>query len=279
MLNKLSSVKCFGGQQLRFEHASKVLNCTMTFSVYLPPQAEQGPVPALYWLSGLTCTDENFSSKAGAQRTAAELGLALIIPDTSPRGDDVPDAEDGAYDFGLGAGFYVNATQEPFAKHYQMDSYIVNELRELVEAELPLNGLRSIAGHSMGGHGAIVLALRNPSLYRSVSAFAPIANPSSCPWGHKAFSGYLGNDTSAWHDYDSVELIRAGNSCPPLFVDQGSADQFLAEQLGYEQLKTTCEKAQVDATLRLQVGYDHSYYFIASFITDHLRFHAQYLVD
>ncbi|HET8816796.1 MAG TPA: S-formylglutathione hydrolase [Pseudidiomarina sp.] len=279
MLNKLSRAKCFGGQQLRFEHSSKVLNCTMQFSVYLPPQAEQGPVPALYWLSGLTCTDENFSNKAGAQRTAAELGVALIIPDTSPRGEDVPDADDGAYDFGLGAGFYVNATQEPFVNHYQMDSYVVHELRELVESELPLNGLRSIAGHSMGGHGAITLALRNPGLYRSVSAFAPIAHPSSCPWGRKAFTGYLGEDTQTWRDYDSVELIRSGKSCPPLLVDQGAADQFLVEQLGFEELKSTCEMAQVDATLRLQDGYDHSYYFIATFMTDHLRFHAQYLVD
>ncbi|RUO40809.1 S-formylglutathione hydrolase [Pseudidiomarina aestuarii] len=279
MLNKLSSVQCFGGQQLRFEHSSKVLNCTMQFSVFLPPQAEQSRVPALYWLSGLTCTDENFSSKAGAQRTAAELGLALIIPDTSPRGDDVPDAEDGAYDFGLGAGFYVNATQEPFAKHYQMDSYVVDELRHLVEAELPVNSLRSIAGHSMGGHGAIALALRNPGLYRSVSAFAPIAHPSSCPWGRKAFTGYLGSDPKAWRDYDSVEMIQAGKPCPPLFVDQGDADQFLPEQLGFDALKVACESSQIDATLRLQAGYDHSYYFIASFITDHLRFHAQYLVD
>lgn len=279
MLNKLSSVTCFGGQQLRYEHQSKVLNCTMQFSVYLPPQAEQGPVPAVYWLSGLTCTDENFSSKAGAQRTAAELGLALIIPDTSPRGDDVPDADDGAYDFGLGAGFYVNATQEPFAKHYHMDRYIVEELRELVEANLPLNAVRSISGHSMGGHGALVLALRNPGLYRSVSAFAPIANPTACPWGQKAFHGYLGDDVEAWRDYDAVELLRSGKACPPLFVDQGSADQFLAEQLGFDTLKSTCESAQVDATLRLQAGYDHSYYFIATFITDHLRFHAQYLVD
>lgn len=279
MLNKLSSVTCFGGQQLRYEHQSKVLNCTMQFSVYLPPQAEQGPVPAVYWLSGLTCTDENFSSKAGAQRTAAELGLALIIPDTSPRGDEVPDADDGAYDFGLGAGFYVNATQEPFAKHYHMDRYIVEELRELVEGNLPLNGVRSISGHSMGGHGALVLALRNPGMYRSVSAFAPIANPTACPWGQKAFQGYLGDDIEAWRDYDAVELLRSGKICPPLFVDQGSADQFLAEQLGFDTLKSTCESAQVDATLRLQAGYDHSYYFIATFMTDHLRFHAQYLVD
>lgn len=279
MLNRLSSVKCFGGHQVRYEHESNVLQCTMRFSVFLPPQAANARVPALYWLSGLTCNDENFSSKAGAQRAAAELGLALIIPDTSPRGDDVADDPDGAYDFGLGAGFYVNATEAPFAKNYQMDSYIVSELRELVEAELPLNGLRSIAGHSMGGHGAIALALRNPGLYRSVSAFAPIANPTQCAWGKKAFTGYLGTDQSTWQAYDSIELIKSSSQCPPLFVDQGDADQFLAEQLNFDALKVTCERAQIDATLRLQAGYDHSYYFIATFMTDHLRFHAQYLVD
>ncbi|OXS16758.1 S-formylglutathione hydrolase [Zobellella denitrificans] len=273
----LQEQKCFGGRQIRYQHESQSLNCSMQFSVFLPPQAEQGPVPALYWLSGLTCTDENFSTKAGAQRVAAELGLALIIPDTSPRGEGVPDDDNGAYDLGLGAGFYVNATEAPWRRHYRMYDYVLNELPALVEAELPLDGRRAVSGHSMGGHGALVLALRNPARFVSVSAFAPISNPSDCPWGQKAFTAYLGEDKAAWAQYDASLLLRE-KGCPlPMLVDQGEADNFLAEQLKPQALKAAAEHAGAALTLRLQPGYDHSYYFIASFIEDHLRFHARHL--
>lgn len=278
MINKVSETRAFDGRQIRFEHQSTTLNCTMQFSVYLPPQAEQHSVPALYWLSGLTCTDENFSSKAGAQRIAAELGIALIIPDTSPRGEDVPDDPEQAYDFGLGAGFYVNATQQPWAKHYRMYDYVVTELRELVEQNLPLNGKRSISGHSMGGHGALVIALRNQNLYASVSAFAPICHPTACPWGHKAFSGYLGDDRSDWLEYDATELLLKLTSAPPMLVSQGEADNFLAEQLRPDDLNAAIQKTGIKAQVERHQGYDHSYYFIASFIEQHLRFHAQYLL-
>ena len=273
----LQEQKCFGGRQIRYQHESQSLNCSMQFSVFLPPQAELGPVPALYWLSGLTCTDENFSTKAGAQRVAAELGLALIIPDTSPRGEGVPDDDNGAYDLGLGAGFYVNATEAPWRRHYRMYDYVLNELPALVEAELPLDGRRAVSGHSMGGHGALVLALRNPARFVSVSAFAPISNPSDCPWGQKAFTAYLGEDKAAWAQYDASLLLRE-KGCPlPMLVDQGEADHFLAEQLKPQALKAAAEHAGAALTLRLQPGYDHSYYFIASFIEDHLRFHARHL--
>ncbi|KKO49857.1 S-formylglutathione hydrolase [Arsukibacterium sp. MJ3] len=276
-LTKLSEQLCFGGKQLRFKHQSTVLNCEMQFSVFLPPQAATTKVPALYWLSGLTCNDENFSGKAGAQRVAAELGIALIIPDTSPRGDGVPDDENGAYDFGLGAGFYVNATREPFAKHYQMYDYIVSELPALVEAELSVSAVRAISGHSMGGHGALVIGLRNPERYRSVSAFSPICNPLKSPWGIKAFSGYLGDDKSQWRHYDASELLKKTQQALPILVDQGTADNFYPQQLCTESLITAAEQAGVKAEIRLQQGYDHSYYFIASFIEQHLRFHAKYL--
>ncbi len=275
-LKQVSSVRCFDGEQRRYEHQASTLDCIMQFSVFLPPQALDGDhVPAVLWLSGLTCTDENFSSKAGAQRIAAELGLALIIPDTSPRGDDV--ADDDAYDFGKGAGFYVNATEQPWAKHYQMYDYITKELLDVVHSELPLNGKLSISGHSMGGHGALIMALREKEHFASVSAFAPIAHPSACPWGLKAFSGYLGEDRATWQQYDAVALLRDGHDCPPLLVDQGGADNFLAEQLNFSVLEETVAKQDVLAQLRLQDGYDHSYYFIASFIEDHLRFHHSYL--
>lgn len=277
-LTKSSEQLCFGGKQLRFKHQSTVLNCEMQFSVFLPPQAATTKVPALYWLSGLTCNDENFSGKAGAQRVAAELGIALIIPDTSPRGDGVPDDENGAYDFGLGAGFYVNATREPFVKHYQMYDYIVSELPALVEAELSVSAVRAISGHSMGGHGALVIGLRNPERYRSVSAFSPICNPLKSPWGIKAFSGYLGDDKSQWVHYDASELLKKTQQALPILVDQGTADNFYPQQLCTESLITAAEQAGVKAEIRLQQGYDHSYYFIASFIEQHLRFHAKYLV-
>lgn len=277
-LEKISDQRLFGGRQMRFSHDSKTLQCQMQFSVYLPPQTAQQDVPALYWLSGLTCTDENFSAKAGAQRIAAELGIALVIPDTSPRGDQVPDDPEGAYDFGLGAGFYVNATEAPFAKHYQMYDYISKELPALVEAELPLSTRRSISGHSMGGHGALVMALRESGRYCSVSAFAPISNPINCPWGRKALAGYLGKDESNWQPYDASVLLAQQQAALPILIDQGDADQFLAEQLKPETLLAACDLSGSDIKLRIQPGYDHSYYFIASFIEDHLRFHGRYLL-
>ncbi len=276
-LQLVSSQRCFGGLQQRYSHRSKVLNCTMQFSVYLPPQAELGKVPALYWLSGLTCTDENFSSKAGAQRIAAELGMALIIPDTSPRGADVADAPDGAYDLGLGAGFYVNATQQPWASHYRMDDYIQQELPALVEAALPVNTKRAISGHSMGGHGALVLALREPERYVSVSAFAPICKPTQCDWGRKAFTAYLGEDESSWAAYDASLLLAKTGSQLPILVSQGGDDQFLVNQLKPELLQQAAAASCTALSYELQPGYDHSYYFISTFIEQHLRFHARFL--
>ena len=276
-LTLVQEQKCFGGRQVRYKHQSAVLNCEMQFSVFLPPQAAEHKVPTLYWLSGLTCSDENFSVKAGAQRVAAELGIALIIPDTSPRGDGV--ADDPAYDLGQGAGFYVNATQAPWAQHYQMYDYILTELPTLLEAQLPLSDQRAISGHSMGGHGALVLALRNPQRFTSVSAFAPIANPLNCPWGQKAFTAYLGDDRTTWEDYDASLLLAQYRGDLPMLVDQGDADNFLSEQLKPQTLYTAGMQAKANLLLRMQPGYDHSYYFIASFIEEHLRFHAGYLQD
>tara|TARA_R110002110_G_scaffold91264_2_gene237446 strand:- start:65635 stop:66468 length:834 start_codon:yes stop_codon:yes gene_type:complete len=267
--------KCFGGRQMRYQHHSGALQCAMNFSVFLPPQADAAPVPVLYWLSGLTCTDENFVTKAGAQRYAAECGVAIVAPDTSPRGEGVPDDPDAAYDFGLGAGFYVNATQAPWAEHYQMYDYIVDELPALLAAELPLDTQRSaIFGHSMGGHGALTIALKNPGRYRSVSAFAPIVAPMLCPWGEKALSGYLGEDRDSWRAYDSCELIAQAEEVLPMLVDQGDADNFLQEQLQPERLEQAARSANYPVTLRMQPGYDHSYFFIASFIGEHIAFHA-----
>ncbi len=277
-MEQIDAHRCFGGQQLRFRHPSAVLGCDMTFSIYLPPQADKGPVPVLYWLSGLTCTDENFVTKAGAQRYAAEYGIALVAPDTSPRGAGVPDDPEAAYDFGLGAGFYVNASQEPWARHYRMYDYVVEELPALINAQLPVDGDRNaISGHSMGGHGALTIALKNPGLYRSVSAFAPICSPMRCPWGEKALAGYLGDDRNTWRDYDSSELIRRANQHIPMLVDQGDADNFLREQLKPELLQQAASAVGYPLELRIQPGYDHSYFFIASLIGDHLRFHAQHL--
>lgn len=275
-LTLLSATKSFGGWVKRYQHQSATLNCTMIFAIYLPPQAETAPVPLLWWLSGLTCTDENFIQKAGAQQLAAKLGIAIICPDTSPRGVNIP-GEDDSYDFGSGAGFYVNATQAPWDKHYKMYDYVAQELPELVSANFPLNGKESISGHSMGGHGALVLALRQPGRYASVSAFAPIVNPSTCPWGQKALSGYLGEDQQVWAEYDACALIKKGESKQPLFIDQGSADNFLKEQLRPELLEQICHQRQHPLVLRHQEGYDHSYFFVASFIDEHLRYHAQHL--
>lgn len=278
-MEQLAENKSFGGRQLQFNHASSALNCTMRFSIFLPAQAESGKVPVVYWLSGLTCTDENFVQKAGAQRIAAELGVAIVAPDTSPRGEGVADDPEGAYDFGLGAGFYLNATQAPWSEHYRMYDYISSELPDLIEASFPVDGQRAgIFGHSMGGHGALTIGLKNPKRFRSISAFAPIVAPTQCPWGEKALSGYLGDDREQWQAYDACELIRSVESKPKaLLVDQGEADNFLVEQLKPELLQQACEQVGVPLTLRMQPGYDHSYFFIASFIEDHLRFHVSQL--
>lgn len=268
-----------GGEHRRYRHRSSVLDCDMEFAVFLPPAAlgEKGkPVPVLYWLSGLTCTDQNFMQKAGAHRKAAELGLAIVCPDTSPRGVNLP-GEDDSYDFGSGAGFYVNATEQPWARHYRMYDYVVEELPALVEAQLPVTDRRSVSGHSMGGHGALIAALKNPGRYRSVSAFAPIANPGACPWGQKAFTGYLGSNPDTWAEWDATLLIPEATERLPLLVDQGTADEFLEEQLYPDALAGACEKARHHIDLRMHRGYDHSYFFIASFIDDHLAHHGKAL--
>jgi S-formylglutathione hydrolase len=277
-METLSEQRSFGGVQGVYRHHSRETGTAMRFAVYQPPQALAGPVPVLWFLSGLTCTEDNFTVKAGAQRVAAELGLMVVAPDTSPRGESVPDDPDKAYDFGLGAGFYVDATQAPWSTHYRMYSYITRELPELVAAEFPADMTRQgISGHSMGGHGALTIALKHPTVYRSVSAFAPIVAPSEVPWGQKALAGYLGEDRSAWDAYDACRLIRAGHRAPLLLVDQGEADTFLDGQLRPELLEDACAAMGQPLLLRRQPGYDHSYYFIASFIEDHLRWHAQAL--
>jgi len=274
-LETVAEHACFGGVQGFYRHDSTQTATPMRFSVYRPPQAAAGPVPAVWFLSGLTCTEENFTIKAGAQRVAAELGLMLIVPDTSPRGAGVPGDPAGGYDFGLGAGFYVDATVAPYARNYRMYSYVLTELPQLVAASFPVDRDRqAIMGHSMGGHGALVLALRNPGRFRSVSAFAPIAAPSESPWGQKAFRGYLGDDRDAWSQYDACALIGSGQRVRELLVDQGTADRFLDEQLKPDRLRQECARMAIPLTLRLQAGYDHSYYFIATFIEEHLRWHA-----
>ena len=277
-LEQIGSNQSFGGQQLRYKHQSSVLNCEMTFSIYLPPQAEKGPVPLLYWLSGLTCNDENFVQKAGAQQHAADYGIAIVCPDTSPRGDGVADDPEGAYDMGLGAGFYVNATQQPWVEHYQMCSYITDELPALINGEFPVDSQRaSISGHSMGGHGALTIALKNPGQYKSVSAFSPIVSPLSCPWGDKVLSNYLGDDRETWAQYDSVELVKSATDHLPVLVDQGDSDNFLVEQLKTELLISAVKKADYPMQIRRQPSYDHSYFFIATFIGEHIAFHARAL--
>jgi S-formylglutathione hydrolase len=272
-VQRLEHRACFGGWQDVHRHRSEALGCDMKVGVYLPPQAAQGPCPVLYWLSGLTCTEQNFITKAGAQRHAAEHGIILVAPDTSPRGEGV--ADDPAYDLGQGAGFYINATQAPWSTHYRMYDYVVEELPALVEAHSPANAVRAISGHSMGGHGALVIALKNPGRYRSVSAFAPIAAPSRVPWGEKAFTAYLGDDPEAWKAWDAVELVRDAQERLPLLIDQGDADEFLSTQLRPELLREACATAGHPLDLRLQPGYDHSYYFIASFIDEHVAHHAR----
>jgi S-formylglutathione hydrolase len=274
----VSQSRCFNGTQFVYRHMSQETGTPMRLAVFVPPQAKDAKVPVVWFLSGLTCTEENFTVKAGAQRVASELGLMLIAPDTSPRSEGVPDDAQGAYDFGLGAGFYVDALQEPWAKHYRMRSYIERELPELIAENLPADMSRQgITGHSMGGHGALTIALRNPRRFKAVSAFAPIASPMNCPWGEKALSGYIGPDRSTWRDYDACALIEGGARLPDLLVDQGTADSFLDSQLKPQLLEEACAKAGQPLTLRRQEGYDHSYFFIATFIEDHLRWHAQRL--
>ncbi|MDB5680169.1 S-formylglutathione hydrolase [Sphingomonas bacterium] len=270
-LETLSEQRCFGGVQGIYRHQSTATGTPMRFAVFVPPG--EGPFPVLWFLAGLTCTEENFVTKAGAQRAAAEHGLILIAPDTSPRGDDVPD--DDGYDFGKGAGFYVDATEAPWSANYQMRSYIESELPTLIAASFAADmGRQGITGHSMGGHGALTVALRNPERFGSVSAFAPIVSPLYCPWGDKALTGYLGADRTAWRAYDACALIEKGAHVPEILVDQGDADQFLTEQLKPQLLADACHVAGIDLTLRMQPGYDHSYYFIASFIADHIAWHA-----
>lgn len=272
----LEEHRCFDGRQQRWRHHSPVLNCVMTFSIFLPPERETPP-PVLYWLSGLTCNDENFTTKAGAQRIAADLGIALVMPDTSPRGDEV--ANDDGYDLGQGAGFYLNATEAPWAAHYRMYDYLRDELPALIRSEFSVGERCAISGHSMGGHGALVMALKNPGRYASVSAFAPIVNPGQVPWGRKAFTAYLGADESTWQSWDSCALMQASQPADavPTLIDQGDNDPFLAGQLQPAVLAEVARQKAWPLTLRIQPGYDHSYYFIASFIEDHLRFHAQHL--
>ena len=274
----LSEHVCFGGMQGFYRHASNEIGLPMRFGVYLPPQAIAGArVPALVWLAGLTCTDETFAIKAGAQRAAAELGVILVTPDTSPRDTGVAGA-DAHWDFGNGAGFYLDATQAPWAERWRMESYVTRELPELLAAHFPWRRDRlGLFGHSMGGHGALTLALRHPGLFRSVSAFAPVAAPMQCPWGVKAFTNYLGDDRAAWAAHDATELVRSGARAPALLVDQGLADKFLAEQLHIDRFEAACRQAGQSLTVRRHEGYDHGYFFIASFVEDHLRFHADAL--
>lgn len=275
-LETLSRHRSFGGTQGFYRHDSSETGTPMRFSVFVPEG--EGPFPILWFLAGLTCTEENFTTKAGAQRVAAELGIVLVAPDTSPRGDGV--ADDPAYDFGMGAGFYVDATEAPWASHYRMRSYIERELPELIAVHFPVDMARQgISGHSMGGHGALTIGLRNPGRYRSVSAFAPIASPMRCPWGEKALAGYLGPDRAAWRAYDATALIEDGARVADILVDQGEGDSFLVDQLKPELFEAACAAANIPLTLRRQPGYDHSYYFIASFVEDHLRWHHSRMME
>lgn len=277
-MRKIESIKESGGLLNRYTHSSSRCYCEMTFSVFLPSIAQNEKVPALYWLSGLTCTDDNARTKAGMQRYAQEHGIALVFPDTSPRGAGVAD-EAKRYDLGQGAGFYVNATQPDWSQHYQMYDYITDELPKLIESELPiLPNVKSISGHSMGGHGALICALKNPDSYRSVSAFSPICNPMECGWGQGCFSAYLGNNEAEWKHYDATELVKSGATTSALLIDQGTADEFYEEgQLLPENLQKACENSNQEITLRMQSGYDHSYHFISSFVGEHIAYHAKAL--
>lgn len=277
-MEQLSVTRVFEGELHRYKHFSSSTSTEMVFAIYLPPQARKNKVPVVYWLSGLTCTDENFTQKAGAFRTAAKLGIALVCPDTSPRGLELPGEHD-SYDFGSGAGFYVDATESPWSGHYRMYSYVVDELPKIIEGSFPAAERKAISGHSMGGLGALVIYLRNPGAYTSVSAFSPIVHPTVVPWGQKAFQNYLGNDKELWARYDATLLVRQASTDTPILIDQGDSDSFLEEQLQPEHFKMACAKANVPLTLNLRAGYDHSYYFISSFIDNHLKFHAQKLID
>jgi len=277
-VERLSEHACFGGTQGFYKHDSDVIGLPMKFGVFVPPQAAHGPVPVLVYLAGLTCTEETFAIKAHAQEHAARHGLMLVTPDTSPRGTGV-DGADAAWDFGDGAGFYLDATQAPWAERWRMASYVTQELQAIVAREFPADITRTgLFGHSMGGHGALTLALKHPGLYRSVSAIAPIAAPTQCPWGHKAFTGYLGNDRAAWAAHDATELVKSGAKAPPLLVDQGLADKFLAEQLHPHLFEEACRAAGQPLTLRRHEGYDHGYYFIQTVMADHLAHHAKQLL-
>jgi S-formylglutathione hydrolase len=277
-LDVVSRSRCFDGTQFIYQHQSSETGTVMRFAAFVPPQAHQSPFPVLWYLSGLTCTEENFTVKAGAQRVAAELGFLLIAPDTSPRGDAVPSDPAGSYDFGLGAGYYIDATEQPWSRNYRMASYIEHELPGLITSELPADGARqSIMGHSMGGHGALTIALRNQARFASVSAISPICSPMNCPWGQKALSGYLGSNKESWRRYDACALLDDGARMTELLVDQGAADQFLETQLKPALLERACARASVPLSLRMHEGYDHSYFFISTFIEDHLRWHAQRL--
>ena len=275
----VSENKSHGGRQLVVRHSSSATSTDMTFSIFLPPQAESGErLPIVWYLSGLTCTHANVTEKGEYRAACAEHGLIFVAPDTSPRGADVPTAPDGAWDFGLGAGFYVNATQEPWSKHYRMWTYVTEELPALVVGEFPVDGYRqAITGHSMGGHGALTIALRNPDLFRSVSAFAPIVAPGQVPWGQKALGGYLGDDPASWRKHDAVALIEDGARLPEILVDVGDADPFIEKELRPELLQRACGLAGIPLTLRIQPGYDHSYFFISTFMADHLAWHAERL--
>jgi len=276
-LRTLSEYACFGGVQGFYEHDSCAVGLPMRFGVYLPPQANHGPVPALFFLAGLTCNEETFAIKAGAQRMAAALGIALVTPDTSPRGANLPGEADH-WDFGVGAGFYLDATQQPWSRHWKMASYIAHELRELVVQAFSINTQQvGIFGHSMGGHGALTLGLQFPMLFRSVSAFAPIAAPALCPWGQKAFSAYLGADPQVWAASDASALVQSGARTTHILIDQGLADKFLTEQLHPDLFAQACVAGGQPLTLRRHAGYDHGYYFIASFVEDHLRHHSRIL--
>ncbi len=274
--NIVESIKEFEGTLHVVKHRSSTCNCIMQFSLYLPPQSQIAPVPAIYWLSGLTCTDENFRVKAGAQRYAAEHGVALVIPDTSPRGSEVPDDEN--YDFGQGAGFYLNSTVAPFSKNYHMYDYIVYELPKVIHSlMLPINDNKSISGHSMGGHGALMIGMKNPKAYKSISAFSPICNPAKSAWGINAFTGYIGTDQSNWRQYDACCLIEDGARPEKILIDQGTADEFYPQELLTENLQAVASTHGVEVEVRMQTGYDHGYHFIATFIGDHIAWHAKRL--
>lgn len=277
-LETISTNTAFGGVQGVYKHRSTATGTEMTFSVYVPPHAPGATLPVVWYLSGLTCTHANVTDKGEYRRACADLGLIFVAPDTSPRGEGVPDDPEGAYDFGLGAGFYVDATEESFAQHYRMRTYIEDELPAIIVGNFPADMSRQgIMGHSMGGHGALTISLRNPDRFKSTSAFAPIVSPIHCPWGHKALGGYLGADKSDWVEYDACALIAGGARLPDLLIDQGEADNFLAEQLKTHLLMEACEAAGQKATIRMQPGYDHSYYFISTFMADHLAWHAERL--